>query len=133
MQYNVHSGRSKRNVLHVHNFLKHTTITTFYFIFEIDYWWILYYGVARIRRLLKMIDLFCKRAQWKRRYSVKETCNCKEPTNCSHPIRYPQCAIKKKVYLTYIVFCKTLQYLQCTWCLRVILYVMFENDYWCIL
>ena len=96
MHYHIHSRRTKRNFLHVHSFLKNTTITTFYVIFEIDYWWILYYGVAMIRRLLKMIGLFCKSAQWKRRYSVKETCNCKEPTNCSHPIRYPQCAIKKK-------------------------------------
>jgi len=44
------------------------------------------YGVATISRLLKMIRLFCKRALWKRRYSAKETYNCKEPTNWSHPI-----------------------------------------------
>ena len=37
-------------------------------------------------RLLKIIGLFCKRALWKRRYSEKETCDLKEPTNRSHPI-----------------------------------------------
>jgi len=44
------------------------------------------YGVATGIRLLKIIGLFCKRALWKRRYSAKETCNFKEPTNRSHPI-----------------------------------------------
>jgi len=44
------------------------------------------YGVATISRLLKSIGLFCKRALSKRRYSAKETCNSKEPTNRSHPI-----------------------------------------------
>jgi len=44
------------------------------------------YGVASIRRLLKIIGLFCKRALQKRRYSPKETYNFKEPTNRSHPI-----------------------------------------------
>jgi len=43
-------------------------------------------SVATISRLLKMIGLFCKRALWKRLYSVKETCNFKEPSNRSHPI-----------------------------------------------
>jgi len=47
----------------------------------------MYYGVATISRLLKIIGLFCKRALWKRRYSAKETYNFKEPTNRSHPIR----------------------------------------------
>jgi len=51
------------------------------------------YGVATISRLLKMIGLFCKRAQEKRRYSAKETYDCKEPTNRSHPI-----AIDKSQY-----------------------------------
>jgi len=32
------------------------------------------------------IGLFCKRALSKRRYSAKETCNFKEPTNRSRPI-----------------------------------------------
>jgi len=45
------------------------------------------YGVAITSRLLKIMGLFCKRALWKRRYSVKETYHCKEPTNRSHPIR----------------------------------------------
>ena len=51
------------------------------------------YGVATINRLLKIIDLFCKRALQKRRYSTKETYIFKEPTNRSHPIA-PACAIK---------------------------------------
>ena len=46
----------------------------------------LYYGVATISRLLKIICLFCKRALYKRRYSAKETWYFKEPTNRSHPI-----------------------------------------------
>ena len=44
------------------------------------------YGAASSSRLIKIIGLFCKRALWKRRYSAKETCNFKEPTNLS-PIR----------------------------------------------
>jgi len=44
------------------------------------------YGLATCNRLLKIIRLFCKRALWKRRYSAKETCNFKQPTNRSHPI-----------------------------------------------
>ena len=44
------------------------------------------YGVATISRLLNSIGLSCKRALWKRRYSAKETCNFKEPTNRSHLI-----------------------------------------------
>ena len=44
------------------------------------------YGVALVSRLLKITGLFCKRALWKRRYSAKETYNCREPTNRSHPI-----------------------------------------------
>ena len=50
-----------------------------------------WYGVATISRLLKMIGLFCKRAIQNRRYSVKETCNFKESTNCSHPICRTTC------------------------------------------
>jgi len=46
-----------------------------------------WYGVATTSRLLKIIGLFCKRTQPKRRYSAKETCNLKDPTNRSHPIR----------------------------------------------
>ena len=44
------------------------------------------YGVATTSSLLKITSLFCKRALWKRRYSAKETCNFKEPTNGSPPI-----------------------------------------------
>ena len=43
-------------------------------------------GLASTSRLLKIISFFCKRAPYKRRYSAKETCNFKEPTNRSHPI-----------------------------------------------
>jgi len=45
-----------------------------------------YYGVATISRLLKMIGLFCKRALLKRLHSAKETYHFKEPTNRSHPV-----------------------------------------------
>ena len=34
----------------------------------------------------KIIGLFCKRVLLKRLYSAKETYNCKEPTNRSHPM-----------------------------------------------
>jgi len=44
------------------------------------------YGVASISRLLKITGLFCKRALFRRRYSAKETCHFKQPTNRSHPI-----------------------------------------------
>jgi len=44
------------------------------------------YGVASTSRLLKITGFFCKRDLSKRRYSVKETYNLKEPTNRSHPI-----------------------------------------------
>jgi len=37
------------------------------------------YAVATISWLLKIISFFCKRALWKRRYSVKETYDLKEP------------------------------------------------------
>jgi len=43
------------------------------------------YGVAMIGRLLKIINLFCKKALCKRRYFAKET-YFEEPTNRSHPI-----------------------------------------------
>jgi len=44
------------------------------------------YGVATISRLLKSVDLFCKRALQKRSYSAKGTYNVKEPKHRSHPI-----------------------------------------------
>jgi len=50
------------------------------------------YGVATIRRLLKIIGVFCKRALQKRIHSAKETYNFKEPTNRSHPGVY-ECVI----------------------------------------
>jgi len=69
------------------------------------------YGVATISRLLKMIGLFCrtsslfkvsfcKRAQEKRLYSAKETCNFVEPTNRSHlvtPCGMPKRSVTKSV------------------------------------
>ena len=42
--------------------------------------------MATIRRLLKIIGLFCKRALLKRRYSAKETYDFEEPTTRSHPL-----------------------------------------------
>ena len=47
------------------------------------------YGVATISRHLKTLGLFCKRALLKRQSSAKETYNCKEPANRSHPIITP--------------------------------------------
>jgi len=44
------------------------------------------YGLATIRRLLKITGFFCKRALLKRLYSEKETYDFKEPTNRSHPM-----------------------------------------------
>ena len=46
------------------------------------------YRVATIRRLLKIIGLFCR--IWFLSYGsfAKETCNLKEPTNRSHPIAH---------------------------------------------
>jgi len=48
------------------------------------------YAVAMIRRLLKIIGLFCKRALSKRRYSAKETYDFREPTNRSHPTLFSE-------------------------------------------
>ena len=41
--------------------------------------------MATIRRLLKIISLFCKIVLSKRLYSAKETYNFKEPADRSHP------------------------------------------------
>jgi len=49
-----------------------------------DYWCC--YGLSTISRLLKIIDLFRKRALYKRQYSAKKTYHFKEPTNCSQAI-----------------------------------------------
>ena len=46
----------------------------------------LFYGVASVSRIDKMISLFCKRALQKRRYSAKETYNLIDPTDRSHSI-----------------------------------------------
>jgi len=40
------------------------------------------YGVAMMSRLLKNLGLICKRAQWKKLYSAKETYDFRKPTNC---------------------------------------------------
>jgi len=42
--------------------------------------------VATIRRLLKIIGVFCRISSLLLGSFAKETCNFKEPTNCSHPI-----------------------------------------------
>jgi len=42
------------------------------------------FSLCDMSRLLKMIGLFCKWDLSKRRYSAKETCIFKEPTNRSH-------------------------------------------------
>jgi len=44
------------------------------------------YVVAIISTLLKSVGIFCKRALYKRLYSIKVTYNFKEPTNRSHSI-----------------------------------------------
>jgi len=44
------------------------------------------YEVATIRRLLQIIGQICERALQKRRYSAKEICDFKEPTNRSQNI-----------------------------------------------
>ena len=44
------------------------------------------YGVATIRRLLKIIGLFCRILSLLQGSFAKETYNFKEPTNRSHPI-----------------------------------------------
>jgi len=51
--------------------------------------------VATISRLLKMIGLFCKKALQKRPIFSEETCNFKEPTNRSDPIREGEHLMKR--------------------------------------
>ena len=46
----------------------------------------IYYGVATISRLLKIIGLFCRISALLQGSFAKETYNFKEPTNRSHPI-----------------------------------------------
>ena len=45
-----------------------------------------WYGVASVTRIDKIISLVCKRALLTRRYSAKETYNLIDPTDRSHPI-----------------------------------------------
>ena len=51
------------------------------------------HGVATISRLLKIEGLFCRMSSLLYVYFTKETYNCKEPTNRSHPIRLSVCII----------------------------------------
>ena len=63
--------------------LQHTsTATHFYYVV------MCYYGVATIRRLLKIIDLFCRISSVSQGSFAKETYNFKESTTRSHPIRW---------------------------------------------
>ena len=55
-------------------------------------------GVATISRLLKIIDLFCKRTLQKRLYSAKETYNFKEPTHVVQGIVVHTCAYKNDTF-----------------------------------
>ena len=53
--------------------------------------------VASTSRLLQIVDLFCKRALYQRRYYARETYNFKEPINRSHPIaRYTRSDVRLK-------------------------------------
>jgi len=62
-----------------------------------------YYGVATMGRLLKIIGLFCKRAIYKKLHSAKETYNFKEPTNRSHPITHILLIVTSQItYLTWM-------------------------------
>jgi len=45
-----------------------------------------WYGEATISRLLKIVDLFCRKSSFWEGSFAKETYNCKEPTNRSHRI-----------------------------------------------
>jgi len=74
---------------------------------------LVYYGVATISRLLKIIGLFCKRALWKRRYSAKETYHFKEPSNHSHVLLLTASNFQKSALLvSYLVnaYCYCIYY-----------------------
>jgi len=45
-----------------------------------------HYALASLSRIDEIISLFCKRALYKRLYSVREICNFIDPTNRSYPI-----------------------------------------------
>ena len=66
--------------------------------------WLCTYWVATISRLLQIIGLFCERALWKRRYSAKETYNCKDLTNRSPSI--PEACVRLCVRLCRSFFAK---------------------------
>jgi len=64
------------------SFMTHSCVIHVSFICHSCVW----YGVALVSRIDKMIGLFCKRALQKRRYSAKVTYNLIDPTDRSHPI-----------------------------------------------
>jgi len=51
-----------------------------------------YYGVATVGRIDKIVGLFCKRDLLKRQYSAKETYDLIDPTDRSHPVCISQSA-----------------------------------------
>ena len=52
---------------------------------RVQYTLYVYYGVALVSRIDKILGLFCKRTLLKKLYSAKETYNLIDPTNRSHP------------------------------------------------
>jgi len=80
-------------------------------LYLIRIWWFrncihsdcIWFGVAPMSRLLKIIGLFCNRALWKRLYSAKETCHFKEPTNRSHPIANEIQPVPEKTRLQMVI------------------------------
>ena len=65
--------------------------------------------MATISRLLKFLDLVCKRARLKILFSAKETYNFKEPTNRSNPI-YIFSHLHKIVCKHTVTHCNALQH-----------------------
>jgi len=93
--------------MYVYIYKLHLSLYTCMYVCIISIWYIYIYvtyryGMATISRLLKIIDLFCKRAHQKRRYSAKETYNFKEPTTRSHPIWYMHTCTCTKIRVIYI-------------------------------
>ena len=79
------------------------------------------HGVATCSRLHKIIGLFCKRAPWKRRYSAKETCNFKEPSNRSHPILATRLNKREALMRVYVCVCVCVCVYACV-CVRIYIY-----------
>jgi len=70
----------------------------------------LYYGVAGIGRLLKIIRLFGRISSLFKGSFAKETCNFKEPSSRSHPIPFPHVQYplhETHVVRSYIQMCST--------------------------